>query len=296
MLMNVNELFSVPIGLKPAIEIDGTKFFSSPKLKASFSLAFTKSSKGRSVAKEVTALVEKDIIVPCYKSKNLFSFIKKKLVKGDFSDYILAFYNVDEKRVIVIIDNNVSIFGTAANNSLVSTTMHECMHLSAGKNIRGFLRYFDSYLQKYYSAFFTDYFKLRDISQNQVDEFIKYITKYEIRGPSYADRDLGNYFRFLEELLKGNSDLENQDFQVRLTQYIVATKLFIKSPNTLFKNYKRFSMIFTSLNRAYWEAFGEKNKYTTPIQELISLSEVACVLSEMKPTEAVIKKLFQNAK
>jgi hypothetical protein len=55
-------------------------------------------------------------------------------------------------------------------------------------------------------------------------------------------------------------------------------------------------MIFTSLNRAYWEAFGEKNKYTTPIQELISLSEVACVLSEMNPSDPVIKKLFQNAK
>jgi hypothetical protein len=294
--MDVNELFSIPVGLKPAIEISGTKFYSSPKLKASFSLAFAKSSKGRSVAKEVTALVEKDIIIPCYKSKNLFSFVKKKLVRGDFNDYILAFYDVDEKRVVVIIDNNVSIFGTAANNSLVSTTMHECMHLSAGKNLRGFLRYFDTHLQKYYSAFLSDYFKLKDVSSKQIDEFIKYLTKYEMRGPRYANKDLSNYFRFLEELLKGNSELESQDFQIRLTNYIVAAKLFIISPNSLFKNERKFSMIFTSLNRAYWEAFGEKNKYTTPIQELVSLSEVACVLSEMNPTDPVIRKLFQNAK
>jgi hypothetical protein len=294
--MDINELFSVPVGLKPVINLDGTKFYSSPKLKASFSLAFKKSSKGRSVSKEVAELVDREIIVPCYKSKNIFSFIKKKLTKGDINDYILAFYNVDEKRVVVIIDNNVSIFGTAANNELVSTTMHECMHLSAGKNLRGFLRYFESYLQRYYIEFLSDYFKLEKVSSNQIDDFIKYLIKYEMRGPRYANRDLANYFRFIEETFKGSSKLESQDFQLRLTNYIVAAKLFIVSPNSLFKNHRKFSMVFTSLNRAYWEAFGEKNKYTTPIQEIITLSEVACVLSEMKPTEPVIRKLFKNAK
>jgi hypothetical protein len=74
---------------------------------------------------------------------------------------------------------------------------------------------------------------------------------------------------------------------------IVASKLFILSMNSLMKSARQFSMVFTSLNRAYEKAFGEKNKYTTPIQELVSMSEVACVLSEMRPLDSSIKKLFQ---
>jgi len=53
-------------------------------------------------------------------------------------------------------------------------------------------------------------------------------------------------------------------------------------------------MLFSSLNQAYRNAFGKKNTYTTPIQELVSLSEVACVLSEMKPQDSSIKRLFKT--
>lgn len=288
----LNELFAPPIDLKPVYKISSTTFYSSDKLKEKFIFSFKKSSKGSHVSSEVHKLVEKGIIIPCYKSKNLLSFIKHKLTKG-VHKYIMAFYAIGDKKVVVIIDNSATVFGTSSNNEIASTTIHECMHLSAGRNISKFVQIFYPKLRSYYSAFFTDYFKLQTPQPKKIDEYIKYMIQFEKRGAMYANKNLTNLYKLLETLFASNSNLDNQDFQVRLTNLIVATKLFIVSMSSLMKNMRKFSMVFTSLNRAYFKAFGEKNQYTVPIQEMISLSEVACVLSEMKPKDPVIKKLFQ---
>lgn len=289
----IQELFSAPIGLEVALKLDGVTFYSSQKLKDNFVLAFKKSSKGKHIYSEIESLVKKDIIVPCYKSKNLFSFIKNKLTQQSSDKYILAFYHIANKKVVVLIDNSISIFGTSSNNELTSTTMHECMHLVAGKNLPKFIQVFLPKLRSYYSELFTDYFDLKIDPRKKVDEVIKFIAKYEKRGMRYTNKDLTNYFTLLENLFKEDSRLAPQEFQIRLTQYIVAVKLFIISMQSLFKNKNKFVMVFTSLNRAYQLAFGAKNKYTTPIQETIALSEVASVLAEMEPQDPTIKKLFK---
>jgi hypothetical protein len=288
----LDELFAPPIGLDPAYNIDGITFYSSNKLKEKFILAFEKSSKGKHIIPEIQKLVKKDIIIPCYKSKNILSFIKHKLTKGAHK-FIMAFYAVEDKKVIVIIDNSATVFGSSSNNEITSTTMHECMHLIAGRNLSKFVQIFLPKLRAYYSEFFKDYLKLKSKEPKKVDEFIKYMVQFERRGPMYANKNLANLYRLIESLFISNSHLNNQEFQIRLTNLIVAAKLFIVSMPSLMKNARRFSMVFTSLNQAYQKAFGEKNTYTTPIQEMVSLSEVACVLAEMKPKDSSIKKLSQ---
>lgn len=287
----LQELFSIPKGLEPAYQIDNLTFYSSDKLKKNFVIAFMKSSKGKHIAKQIDSLVEKGIVIPCYKSKNILSFIKHKLTSDN--KYIMAFYSVQDKKVVVIIDNSSTIFGTSSNNELTSTTMHECMHLAAGRHLNKFIKVFYPKLVEYYSAFFSDYFEIENISKNKIGEIIKFMAIFEKRGPSYANSKLADYYRLIESLFVADSKLEEGEFRTRLTSMVVATKLFILSMNSLMRNARKFSMVFTSLNRAYQKAFGENNKYTTPIQELVSLSEVACVLSEMKPLDPTIKKLFQ---
>lgn len=290
----LQELFSTPTSLIPEITISGTTFYSSKKLKDSFIVAFGKSSKGKHVYSQISILIQKNLILPCYKSKNILSFIKHKLTQSP-DKYILAFYNLKEKKVIVLIDNNISIFGTASNNELTSTTLHECMHLVAGINLSKFIQIFKPYLQKYYSTFFGNYLSLKEISKTDIDKVIKFIAKYEKHGPSYANKDLSNYFKFLYELFSTKSNLTDQELQARLTNFIIATKLFIVSMPTLLRNKSRFNSIFTFLDNSYQEAFGKRNTYTTPIQEAISLSEVACVLAEMRSKDPVVKKLLSIA-
>lgn len=288
----LNELFAPPIGLKPAYSMGSTTFYSSDKLKNRFILAFKKSSKGKMIASEIQKLVEDDVIIPCYNSKNLLSFIKHKLSKG-VNKFIAAFYVIEDKKVIVLIDNSATVFGSSSNNEIASTTMHECMHLIAAKNLPKFVKVFLPKLKAYYSEFFKDYLQLKTVDSKKINEYIKYMLKFEKNGSMYANRNLANLYKLLETLFLSDSNLSEQDFKIRLTNLIVATKLFIVNMPSLMRSANKFAMVFTSLNRAYQQAFGEKNKYTTPIQEMISLSEVACVLSEMKPKDPVIKKLFQ---
>jgi len=294
MSKELQELFSTPTGLEPEITIAGTTFYSSKKLKDSFIIAFGKSSKGKHVYPEISKLVQKNIVIPCYKSKNVISFIKHKLTKSP-DKYILAFYNLTERKVIILIDNSISLFGTSSNNELISTTLHECMHLAAGRNLPKFIQVFKPYLQAYYSNFFKDYLSLEEVSPKQIDEVIKFLVKYEKRGTEYVNRDLPNYFKFLYSTFEGSSKLTERDLKIRIANNIVAVKLFIVNMQALFRSKDKFSMLFTSLNRAYYEAFGKKNKYTTPIQELVSLSEVACVFSEMRSKDPVVKEILKIA-
>ena len=290
--MEIQELMAAPVSLSLETVIDGTKFYSSDSLKEKFIKSFEKSSKGNHVTKEMEKLVDKKLVLPCYKSKGLFSFIKRKLISSP-DKYILGFYHVKEKRVVVLIENSMTIFGTATNNELVSTTMHECMHLAAGRNLAKFIQIFKKNLITYYSNFISIYFSIDNISEKKINELIKYIAIFEKRGPSYANKELGNYFRKIESLFKNDSNLDEQDFRERLTNLIVALKLFIVHMPSLIKNTRNYVMLFSALNQAYLQAFGKRNNYTTPIQELISLSEVACVLAEMKPLDPPIKKIFQ---
>ena len=77
--MEIQELMAAPLSLSLETVIDGSKFYSSDALKGKFIEAFAKSSKGSQVTAQIEKLVEKGLVLPCYKSKNLFGFIKKKL-------------------------------------------------------------------------------------------------------------------------------------------------------------------------------------------------------------------------
>jgi len=290
--MKISELISLPVSLTLETVIDGQKLYSSDHLKEKFILAFEKSSKGSHVAPEIKKLVEKNLILPCYKSKNLFGFIKKKLSR-DPNKYILGFYNLEEKKVIVLIENAVSLFGTSANNELASTTMHECMHLIAGRNLSSFKTVFKLHLEAYYSEFIKDYLSIDKPSRSSIDDLINYIAVFEKRGPQYVNSQLKNYVRFLYNNFATQTKLNSEDYNKRLTDIVVALKLFIVHLPSLLKNARLYQMLFTALNHAYFNAFGDRNIYTTPLQELMSISEVACVLAEIEPQASVIQKLFQ---
>lgn len=291
---NLNELFSAPINLKPVYNTNGTIFYSSDKLKENFIIAFEKSSKGNHIVNEIKMLVEDGTIIPCYKSKNILSFIKNRIIK-DENKMVVAFYSQDDKKVIVLIENESSILGTSSNNEIVSTTIHECMHLIADRNSLKFRKIFMPYLKEYYSSFFTDYLKLKNIDNKKIYEIIKYIGNFETNNYSYINSHLQDFYKLIEISFIENSNLTINEFKNRLNNLIVSIKILMVSVPTLIKNIRYFSMILTSLNIAYKKAFKETNEYTMPIQELITLSEVACVYSEMKPKDSVIKSLFKLA-
>ena len=289
---SLKEIFAPPINLEPAYKVDNTIFYSSDSLKRTFVLALKKSSKGKQIADEIEKLVNKQVIIPCYKSKNLLSFFKHKLSRSPYKN-IMAFYTVDDKKVIILIDNTSTVFGTSSNNEIATSTIHESMHMIAGRNLSKFIQIFSSKLKAYYSEFFMDYFSLKSVDSKKIESYIKFMIPLEKYGPSYANKKLNILYRLLDSLFAEDSNLSEKDFTNQLTNLIVASKLFIVHMKSLMNNTRKFMMVFTSLNRAYKKAFKEKNKYTMPIQEITSMSEVACVFAEMKPHDPIIKKLFK---
>ena len=288
----LDELFSLPIGLKIALTIGGSKFYTSEKLKESFVTAFRKSSRGKDIAKDIQVMVEKGTIVPCYKHKGLIKFFIKSIFGKEDKD-IMAMYYIKQKRIIILIDNNISIFGTASNNELVSTTMHESMHLAAGKNLRKFLSLFSSTLRKYYTDFFTEIFNLKSTPKD-LDKVIGFMSILDTAaGRTDINKSLTKYFYLLESAFKPYTALDDSLFMKTLTDYIVAIKIINLNFNAFKRVYHKYSHLLNALNRAYKTAFGKRNTITGVYQELFSVSEVICVVAELFPKDAKIKKAFK---
>jgi len=290
--VRLDELFSLPVGLEVGLELGGQKFYTSDKLKKSFVLAFRKSSRGKDIANSIEKLVEKELILPSYKNKGLLKFFKHKMVSSGEDKYALAMYYVKEKRIIVLIDNNTSIFGTASNNSIVSTTMHECMHLLSGRNMNKFLKIFTPALREFYNNYFTDVFKLKS-KPKDLDKIIGFIAFVESPGSTPINKKLARLHQLMEEGLKEHTSLNEEQFNRALVDYIVAAKILTASINSFMRVKNKYMYLLNALERAYKKTFKKKNKVSQVFQEMYSVSEVICVMAELKPKDAKIKQAFE---
>lgn len=290
---HLEELFAPPIGLELEAVVDGQKFYSSQKLKEAFVKSMGASGRASHIFKQVEKLVmKKKLIVPCYLSKNMYHLFKHKLMGGNDDKSILGFYHMKQKRVFILIDNNVTPIGTAKNDFIASTTMHECVHLYADRMKSKFLKTFKQELDRFYISYFSRLFQLK--TKPDVSKIVKYISMFEYKRSEQINKQLTKYYYLLEKSLKPHSQLNEKDFVATLKAYIVSIKLSLMNFTTFLRMYKDYKIVYGPIDRAYLEAFGKRNTFTTPYQELSSVSEVICVLSEMKPTYPKIKKMFKD--
>jgi len=245
------------------------------------------------IFKQVEKLVmKKKLIVPCYLSKNMYRLFKHKLMGGDDEKSILGFYHMKQKRVFILIDNSVTPIGTAKNDFIASTTMHECVHLYADRMKSKFLKTFKQELDRFYISYFSRLFQLK--TKPDVSKVVKFISMFEYKRSEQINKQLTKYYYLLEKSLKPHSQLNEKEFIDTLKAYIVSIKLSLMNFTTFVRMYKDYKVVYGPIDRAYLEAFGKRNTFTTPYQELSSVSEVICVLSEMKPTYPKIKKMFKD--
>lgn len=289
----LEELFSLPIGLEVEAVVDGQKFYSSQKLKEAFLKSMGASGRSSQIFDQVESLVmKKKLIVPCYLSKNMFRFFFHKMLGKPEDKSILGFYHMKQKRVFILIDNTISPIGTAQNDFLASTTMHECVHLYADRMKGKFLNLFKADLEKFYISYFSRVFRLK--SKPNVINIIKFIAKFEYQRAHQMNKQLTTYHSLLKKELQPHSTLNDTDFEKILLKLIISVKLSLINFPAFVRMYRTFIDIYAPFDRAYQEAYGKKNKYTSPYQELASVSEVICVLSEIKPTHSKIKKMFKE--
>lgn len=292
MTKKLNELFSLPVSLELEDTVDGSKLYSSINLRDNFINAFYKSGRGADIADKIKELViDKKVIVPCYKSKGIFSLLKHKFF-GNFEDKaILAFFHQGKKKVYIIIDNNTTLFGTAINDHLVSTTMHECMHLASTLHLSQFVSITKPYLHDYYKNAFMGAFYLES-DKFDVNKIIDFLIPFEGKHIEITNK-LGAYAAILEKEFQLITNLEREQLIKRITDMMTATKVSLYSFSVFAKIYRNYVDIFRAFERAYELTFKQKNTVTTTFQEMYSVSEVICVLAELKPNDPKIKQVIK---
>jgi hypothetical protein len=288
----LDELFSIPIGLKEVDDIYGFKVYSSDKLIDSFLKAIKSSGRGNPVYSPIESLVRKKKITPIYQVKGILKFLSHKMFGRPEDKAILGFYHMGVKRVYVMIDNSISIFGLASNDEIASTTMHECQHLFADMGRAKFMSIFKEEIERYYISAFSRIFSLNRIPQKEISTVIRFIGTFEGERLNKVTGKIPAYKQVLEPL-KSYSTLNDEEFFKVATDLGLLIEMFTNHFNIFLRSFRKYKHILGPLDRAYREAFGKRNIYTTPYQELISLSEVICVLTEIRPGHPKIKQVFK---
>lgn len=288
----LEEFFSIPIGLKEVDNIYGFKVYSSDGLVKAFLKAIERSAKGNFIHKPIEKLVQQKRIMPIYQVKGVLSFLKHKMFGHPADKGIMGFYNLGTKKVYVMIDNNISILGRAKDDEIASTTVHECQHLFADLNRNKFISIFKDELRRYYISAFSRIFKFNKIPKD-IDKLIFTISSFEGVKLNKIMNKWPAYKKVLESF-RPDSDLTDQEFEKNIEDIRVIITLATRHFDLLVRNYRHFPHIFRSLNRAYKDSFSKVNTHTSPYQELINASEVICVFSEMRPGNAKIKKVFRE--
>jgi len=288
---NLDEFFSVPIALKEVDNIYGFKVYSSDRLVKAYLGAIKKSGRSNPMYKAIESLVKKKKIMPIYHVKGVLSFLAHKMFGNPSDKAILGFYHMGVKRVYIMIDNAVSTFGRAKDDEIASTTIHEAQHLFADMNRSKFMSIFNEPINRYYTSAFSRIFELNTVPKKEIFNLIKFIGIFEGESLNKVGQKIDSYRLAIQPLFP-YSNLNDEEFHKRVNDIVLICRIFTERFDLFLKIYRKYTHIFGPLDRAYRDAFGKRNSYTTPYQELISLSEVICVLSEMKPTDPKIKKGF----
>jgi hypothetical protein len=287
----LQELWALPRNMEPLpYDFHGKKLYSSDKLKLKFFEAVLATEWGKYHAQNLKRLVQDGYIVPALMTKNLIGFLAKKFLSKDWSKNVQGLYSSDLDKVLVFIDNNSTWMGLSSNKTLVKTTLHETMHLSASKNKPGFFKVMKTTFEKYYGSYYEDIFSCDSINTDQI---LKVMYKLEgIWSPSLHKQLIDA----IVKAVKPTTDLSDEEYEHILQDVFTATRVLPTNPNLIMRFYPRYYHLFGPLNKAYLETFKERNSYTSPVQELWALSEVAAVMVELLPVDRRVSKLLSNIK
>jgi len=309
---NLKEIIALPVGLKPVIKFDNDILYGSDRLNKSFIKALSKGSQTKGSVKTIEKLIRNKTIIPCFLSKSFRGFIAWRIFKSkpiniktfdfDFDSQgnlvvgkeititinplkaahsIMGFYSANNKKIIIILSNNLNIFSYVSNSFLSQLTLHELIHMIALQKQSKFISIFNKDLVLYYSYLWSIIFKLQKdkIKEKDLRIIISFLFKLEKQESMISNSDLTKYYKLMENLKK-YSNLNDKDFTKILVDYIVTIKFFIKNINIFFSHIQKFNHIIGPIYLTYKKVFGLKKLTSMCIQELIFPSEIIAIWSE----------------
>lgn len=309
----IHELFALPIGMEEVASVSGFPLYSSKTIREKFNESLQNSRRGKAISKSVYMMVATGKIIPCYAESGILSYLKKRIQEDTSGglmrvirkiflgkkpsenplDYVLAFYDFNINKIIVLISNHISekFSLTASDLAIAISLSHEMMHMYAHENPQKFLSVFSDELTNYYQTYFTDVFKLK--KNKELEPVIESIYRYfflkcEIGGSS-ALAAIVNQLNKLKEF----STLEEDEFRTVIKEYSKVVKLLLSNDMQKFVVLaEQYQNIINPLYHAYKNTFG-KIPVKGCAQEMIFPSEVICGYSDIK-VDSKIKTALQS--
>jgi len=292
-MKSINEFFATKIpGVSWVVaSLNGEKLYSSPFLKRQFIKALSETGKTKPIISEIKYLVDNKMIIPCLVSKSLIGYIIHKTINPNHQlialNEVLGFYTHGSKKIYIVTNNNNNFFESNSRQALARYTIHELMHMIAGRNT-DFINVFKPELESFYYNMFKLIFKLKD----KVDVFpiVQFIYKIEL-SPTISTKDLNNYHKLLYNTFKGHTEMSDKAFEKTLLDYTVIVKIFMSSMTAFRNNFMKYLHIIKPIYKAYKETYRINIGDNLCIQELVTISEVICVYSETRTNSKVYKAI-----
>jgi len=278
----LEEIFAVPIGLKPVVKIDGNSLYGSDKLNESYLKALAKCGRTGPAALKFRGLVEKKRIVPCFLTPGLLSFVAWKVFAPIHIQSVMGFYDPTKtKRIYILIQNNANIFSFVSNDFLGKLTIHELMHMLADQKTSLFMSLFRNELIAYYTELFQMIFSINSLDSGRVERILRFVfMEIERKSEKMTTSTLDKYSKLLKKELQSQSTFDELKFDDVLTDFFTILKIFLVNTSKFFASRNKFNHIIAPMYLAYKRAFSMKNLTTVCIQELIYPSEVIAICSE----------------
>lgn len=281
----LNELFALPIGLRPVVRLDGNILYSSDNLIKSYLGALEDSSViGIKNIDIFRKLVEAGRILPCFRTKGFTDLIFWKVFGPSHQKNILAFYEpTSAKKVFILLANNINFFAYTSNEWMAQLTVHECMHMLADYKRNQFINDFKPLLIQFYKSIWTNIFSLNPdkITDDDILSIVSFMfNEIERKVINITDETIGNYYNLLAKVFGSASTMNDRQLKEKIIKYLTIIKIFLVSDERFYSAKEKFSDILNPMGYFYRQQFRVKTVPTECIQELLYPSEVIAIASE----------------
>ncbi len=300
---NLTELFALPIGLEKVVTFGNISLYGSKGLNEKFIEAISKTKRGKLIIGTVKKMVDEKQIIPCFADSGILSYFKRRISHdtsggllrivriiigakkpiGHPLDYVLAFYDFNSGKIIILISNHITdTFSViAVDNSITLSLTHEMMHMYAHQYPYKFLSLFKDDLNSYYSNYFTTIFKLK--KEKTLENVIEEIYKFLFLKVEIADNITLTGISNNLNKLKDYSTLDKNEFNTVKKDYVNSVRIMSQYEISQFIALakEKYKYLIVPLYQSYKDVFG-KNPLKGCYQEMMYPSEVICGYSDIK--------------
>ena len=241
----VQEIFALPVGLKPLARLDGKLIYGSERLNTAFLKAIAKSNRTSPHLAKFSEMINYKKLVVCFKSKTVPGFIQWKIFTPSREQNILGFYDPPSDKIFIFI-----------------ALLLICLVIGCASAKKEELTGAEFYFQ-------------RGISNMEKKQYIKALTDFQTVVDSYAGSELVDKAQFM----LAEAHFMNEDYLTAAFEYNRVYTEYPSSTHTVEARYKRALCFYHESPKAVLDqentllAIDEFNRYIDELNSKLAYKD-----------------------